>query len=57
MAATLLCFSNRLAQGISELEQPKRCNMERAYKMLGYNCAKLDLRTIPQSLKSSTEVN
>lgn len=56
MAATSLYFSNGLAQSISELERPKRCIMERVYNMMGYNCAKLDLREIPQNLKSSTEV-
>jgi hypothetical protein len=44
--------------GIADLNQtPRRCVMERAHRMLGYNCARLELKDIPKSLKTSTEVN
>ena len=38
-------------------KQAKYCVMERAHRMVGYNCAKLELRSIPSYLKSSTEVS
>lgn len=37
-------------------EAPKKCTMERAYKMLGYNCVNLNLKDIPQYLKANVEV-
>ena len=42
---------------LSDIEKPKKCNMERVKKLLGYNCAHLNLRDIPQGLKSRTEVS
>lgn len=47
----------RTSHGIADLNKaPKYCVMERAHKMLGYNCAKLELRSVPTYIKSSTEV-
>ncbi|GAB0097017.1 Leucine-rich repeat [Sergentomyia squamirostris] len=40
----------------TDLETPKRCNLERVFKRIGYNCAKMDLKEIPQFLKSSMEI-
>ncbi|XP_059613901.1 leucine-rich repeat and immunoglobulin-like domain-containing nogo receptor-interacting protein 1 [Phlebotomus argentipes] len=40
----------------TDLEVPKRCNLERVFKRIGYNCAKLDLKEIPQYLKTSMEI-
>uniref|UniRef100_A0A6B2EDP0 Putative membrane glycoprotein lig-1 n=1 Tax=Phlebotomus kandelakii TaxID=1109342 RepID=A0A6B2EDP0_9DIPT len=40
----------------ADLEAPKRCNLERVFKRIGYNCAKLDLKEIPQYLKGSMEI-
>ncbi|XP_055686584.1 toll-like receptor 4 [Lutzomyia longipalpis] len=40
----------------TDLDVPKRCNLERVFKRIGYNCAKLDLKEIPQNLKSSMEI-
>lgn len=34
----------------------KRCDLERAYNMIGYYCANRDLRDVPQYLKSDVEV-
>jgi hypothetical protein len=41
----------------ANLDKPQRCTLERAYKMLGYNCAKMSFKTIPQNLKSNLEVS
>lgn len=35
---------------------PKKCTMERYEKLLGYVCSKLNLREVPQTLKSDFEV-
>lgn len=44
--------------GIADLNKPpKHCIMERAHRMVGYNCAKLEMRDVPSYLKSSTEVS
>lgn len=44
--------------GIADINRPvKYCIMERAHRMIGYNCAKLELRDIPSYLKTSTEVS
>lgn len=44
--------------GIADINRPvKYCIMERAHRMIGYNCAKLELRDIPTYLKTSTEVS
>lgn len=40
----------------TEMDKTKRCQLERSYKMIGYNCANLDLKEIPQSLKSNLEI-
>lgn len=34
-----------------------KCEIERTYKMLGYDCVKLELKEVPKYLKSSTEVS
>lgn len=36
---------------------PKTCTMERVYKMVGYVCSNLNLKEIPQHLRSSLEVS
>uniref|UniRef100_A0A1L8E314 Putative membrane glycoprotein lig-1 n=1 Tax=Nyssomyia neivai TaxID=330878 RepID=A0A1L8E314_9DIPT len=56
----LLIFSavplGALTPRTTDLDIPKRCNLERVFKRIGYNCAKLDLKEIPQNLKSSMEI-
>lgn len=36
---------------------PKSCTMERAFRMLGYVCSNLNLKEVPQFLKSGVEVS
>lgn len=38
------------------VEYPKMCIMERAYKKLGYVCSHMDLKEVPQFLKTSLQV-
>lgn len=38
------------------LQRPKKCQLERIAKMIGYTCTALDLREVPQSLKTGMEV-
>lgn len=46
-----------LSQGIADLEKKnKYCVKQRSHKMVGYDCAKLDLREVPKKLQTSTEV-
>lgn len=40
----------------NELPRQKSCVIERAHKMLGYFCRHLDLRTVPQNLRTNVEV-
>jgi hypothetical protein len=55
---TLLALSLREIFAIADLnKKPTKCTEERAYKMKGYNCARLDLNEIPKYLKKSTEVS
>ncbi|XP_055602600.1 chondroadherin [Uranotaenia lowii] len=51
-----LSYANGFATLASELDKPQRCTLERSYKMVGYNCANLNLKEIPQSLKSTLEI-
>lgn len=54
----VLSITTNFCIGIADINRPpKHCIMERAHRMIGYNCAKLDLRDIPTYLKSSTEVS
>lgn len=39
-----------------EVNVQKTCTMERVYKMIGYYCSNLNLKEIPQHLRSSLEV-
>lgn len=39
-----------------EVIVPKTCTMERVYRLIGYDCSKMDLKDIPQTLKTSLEV-
>ena len=50
-------LTHGFATSLSDIEKPKKCSMERVHKLLGYNCAHLNLRDIPQGLKSKTEVS
>lgn len=53
----VLSITSQTTHGIADLNKvSKYCIMERAHKMLGYNCAKLELREVPTYIKSSTEV-
>lgn len=38
------------------LHRPKRCQLERIAKMIGSSCTALDLREVPQNLKTGIEV-
>uniref|UniRef100_A0A1Q3FP47 Putative leucine-rich repeat protein n=1 Tax=Culex tarsalis TaxID=7177 RepID=A0A1Q3FP47_CULTA len=40
----------------TEMDKPQRCQLERTYKMVGYNCANLGLKQIPQTLKSNLQI-
>lgn len=40
-----------------ESKTPKKCFLERAFKMTGYNCAKIELKDVPKNLKTNVEVN
>lgn len=40
-----------------EVNMPKSCTMERVYKMVGYVCSNLNLKEIPQHLRSGLEVS
>lgn len=51
-----LSFATGFATLATELDKPQRCQLERTYKMVGYNCANLGLKQIPQSLKSNLEI-
>lgn len=42
---------------IDVLQRPKKCQLERIAKMIGYTCTALDLREVPQSLKTGIEVS
>lgn len=54
----VLSIITKPALGIADLNKPpKHCVMERTHRMVGYNCAKLELRDVPTNLKSSTEVS
>lgn len=54
----VLSVITQQALSIADLDKPrKHCTLERVHKMLGYNCAKLELREFPKNLKSSTEVS
>lgn len=52
-----LSYANGFATLPTELDRPQRCHLERTYKMIGYNCANLNLKEIPQQLKSNLEVS
>ena len=53
-----LSYANGFATLPTELDRSQqRCQLERTYKMVGYNCANLNLKEIPQTLKSSLEVS
>ncbi|XP_052860420.1 leucine-rich repeat-containing protein 38 [Anopheles cruzii] len=51
-----LSYANGFATLPTELDRPQRCQLERTYKMIGYNCANLNLKEIPQQLKSNLEI-
>ncbi|XP_053674290.1 toll-like receptor 4 [Anopheles nili] len=51
-----LSYANGFATLPTELDRPQRCQLERTYKMIGYNCANLNLKEIPQWLKSNLEI-
>ncbi|CRL03552.1 CLUMA_CG016392, isoform A [Clunio marinus] len=53
----VISLTTKSCLGLADLNKPpKYCIMERAHRMVGYNCAKLELRDVPKYLKSSTEV-
>lgn len=33
------------------------CVLERVYRMMGYDCTYMDLKEVPQNLRSNVEVN
>lgn len=63
-ATTLHCWivvtvAFQLAAPIrASLEAPavRQCELQRAYKMLGYSCANMNLREVPQHLKADVGV-
>lgn len=46
-----------LGTALDVLDRPKRCQLERIAKMIGYTCTGLDLREVPQNLKTGMEVS
>lgn len=34
-----------------------QCQGDRAYNLIGYDCSQMDLREVPQNIRSSVEVN
>ncbi len=46
-----------LTTDLAQMDKPTKCTLERSYKMIGYNCADLNLKDIPQYLKSNVEVS
>lgn len=51
-----LSYANGFATLPTELDRTQRCHLERTYKMVGYNCANLNLKEIPQWLKTNLEI-
>uniref|UniRef100_A0A182IJJ4 LRRCT domain-containing protein n=1 Tax=Anopheles atroparvus TaxID=41427 RepID=A0A182IJJ4_ANOAO len=51
-----LSYATGFATLPTELERTQRCHLERTYKMIGYNCANLNLKEIPQWLKTNLEI-
>ncbi|XP_058830301.1 relaxin receptor 2 [Topomyia yanbarensis] len=51
-----LSFANGFATLPTDVAKPQHCLLERIYKMVGYNCANLNLKEIPQSLKSNLQI-
>lgn len=51
LATLTLSYANGFAPGLPG-DQTQRCTLERYQKMVGYNCADLKLKEIPQYLKS-----
>ncbi|XP_055626877.1 toll-like receptor 3 isoform X2 [Toxorhynchites rutilus septentrionalis] len=51
-----LSYANGFATLATDMDRPQRCQLERIYKMAGYNCANLNLKEIPQSLKSNLQI-
>lgn len=65
MLAFLDGFQNSGAVGKTSLEMIqakdeniviKTCTLERVYRLIGYDCANMNLKEIPQHLKTSLEV-
>lgn len=56
LTLTLGCATG-IATLATEMDKPQRCQQERTYKMVGYNCANLGLKQIPQILKSNLQVS
>ncbi|XP_058119668.1 toll-like receptor 4 [Anopheles coustani] len=52
----LSSYADGFATLPTELERTQRCHLERTYKMIGYNCANLNLKEIPQWLKTNLEI-
>uniref|UniRef100_A0A182PDJ6 Leucine rich immune protein (Coil-less) n=1 Tax=Anopheles epiroticus TaxID=199890 RepID=A0A182PDJ6_9DIPT len=51
-----LSYANGFATLPTELGRTQRCQLDRTYNMVGYSCANLNLKEIPQTLKSSLEI-
>ena len=57
MLFAVLSVITNTSVGLTDFnKKSKLCNMERVHRMVGYNCAGLDLGKIPDYLKASTEV-
>lgn len=53
---TLYCVAAASVALTNTPQTEKRCDMERAYNMIGFYCANRNLREVPQYLKSDVEV-
>lgn len=56
LAATF-CWEVHSQTSLAEVEKPKRCVLQRVSKHLGYTCSNMDLKEVPQYLKSSMQVS
>lgn len=55
----IVCFCQNtfsIGTSIEVLEKPKKCALERIAKMMGYTCSNLNLKDVPQNLKTGIQV-
>lgn len=55
--ATIAMADTSLIPAREEVVIPKTCTLDRVYKMPSYDCSSMNLREIPQNLRSNIEVS